>query len=481
MRKEDIIDIKYGNITEEDKEEAVIITGSYLHEDSNYAERLRILIKQGEEEIINYPINISGYNISVNLGRFSKENCDDILICGDSGGSEGYSLAILYGYKNGRLTELFNGESFSEQYKCDSKYLEGNKVQVDCPALERRYMFDIGAIKKDELRNIFNSDGKIITNTDPTVSYINKVELVGDLETGKTKLQLFQNVLGKTRNSVLGKICTCVEVGDETKVNTQYALVNGENISEMFRASNRKDEILSMLPDDAMIINFNKFGGNNGLIYTDIDGDGIEEILCGYKSKENQYLSMFREVDGRLNHIDTILGEGYDISDLVISKLKPKGGQNILVGWRIGSIWSVLDILEFKNNKFSKLLTGDKINYSKLELVEFDNKRSGISDIALWSHETGEAYRVQLYSFRGEVLEKTNKYDREYFSKVVDYYRQLIDRTRETPQYLYFLIDAQYRCGKKKEALINLNKAIKHPNPYPSLDELRRLRKKISG
>ena len=100
---------------------------------------------------------------------------------------------------------------------------------------------------------------------------------------------------------------------------------------------------------------------------------------------------------------------------------------------------------------------------------------------ALWSHETGEAYKVQIYSFRGDNLEKTSKYDRDYFGKVEEYYKKLIDRTRETPQYLYYLIDAEYRSGKKREAIANINKALKHSKPYPSIEELKKLRKRIGS
>ena len=69
--------------------------------------------------------------------------------------------------------------------------------------------------------------------------------------------------------------------------------------------------------------------------------------------------------------------------------------------------------------------------------------------------------------------------DREYFLKVEEYYKDLINKSRETPQYLYYLIEAQCRAGKKKEALENINKALQHPNPFPSVQELKRLKKTI--
>lgn len=317
-------------------------------------------------------------------------------------------------------------------------------------------------------------------NENPNVSCINRVDLIYDLENELINLLVYQKILGINMSNVLGEIDSLISLkNDESKILNKYVTNGGGDISIVTRANDIKEEILDKLPDDTILINLNKFGGSNGLINKDIDGDGNNEIICGYKSKDTQYISVFREVEGVIKHLDTIVGEGYDISDLVITKLRSKSNNNILIGWSIGSICSVLDIVEFKENKFNKLLRGDKIKYSKVEVVEFDDKRSGVSDIVLWTHETGEAYKVQIYSFRGDNLEKIFKYDRDYFEKVEEYYKNLINRTRETPQYLYYLIDAQYRSGKKKEAIANINKALKHPKPYPSIEELKKLRKRI--
>lgn len=482
MKKEVIIDIKSANIYGRGKEETVILKGDYIHEDSNYVEKASIIIKDEENNVEEYPLNINGYNLKLFTGKFSNDQKEDIYIYGETGGSSGYAIAIVYRYDNGELIECFNGEVFSEKYKCTSKYLDKHTIEVNCPAAERRYILNIENIEKKYLNQIYNMDGKIITNEDPSVSYINKIDLIVNLEDGLINLLVYQTIIGSNDSNILGEINSIISLKDnEIKVLNKYITNKGENISIMTKINDIKDKILSKLPKDSTFINLNKFGGSNGLINTDIDGDGNDEILCGYKSNDIQYLSIFRECEEKINYLDTITGEGYDISDLIITKLKPKSNTNILIGWRIGSIWSVLDILEFKDNKFSKLLKGDKINYSKVEIIDFEDRRSGTSDIALWSHETGEAYKVQIYSFRGDNLEKTSKYDRDYFKKVEEYYRDLIDRTRETPQYLYYLIDAEYRSGKKKEAIENINKALKHPRPYPSIEELKKMRKRIGN
>lgn len=481
MSKESVIDIKSGNIYGKGKEETVILKGDYLNEDSNYVERITIVIKDENNNIEEYPLKFNGYNIKVFLGKFSSDNSDDIYIYGETGISEGYGICLIYKYNNGKIIEIFNSEDFSEKHKCTSRYLDGYKIEILCESYERKYILDIINGDKNYLRQIYDRDGNVQTNENPSVLYVNKVDLIYNLEDELINLLVYQNIISVNNSNILGKIHSLISLkNNEIKILDKYIANSGGDISIITRANDIKEEVLNQLPDDIILINLNKFGGSNELINKDIDGDGSNEIICAYKSKNIQYISVFREVEGVIKHLDTIVGEGYDISDLIITKLRQKSNNNILIGWRIGSMLSVLDIVEFKENKFNKLLKDHKINYSKIEVVEFDNKRSGLSDIVLWTHETGEAYNVQIYSFRGDNLEKTSKYDRYYFEKVEDYYKKLINRTRETPQYLYYLIDAEYRSGKKKEAIANINKALKHPKPYPSIEELKKLRKKLN-
>ena len=117
MRKESIIDIKNGNVYGGAKEETIILKGDYLHEDSNYVERATIVIKDENNNIEEYPLKLNGYNLKIFVGKFSSNNSDDIYIYGETGGSGGYAIALVYKYNNGNLVEIFNGEDFSEKYR----------------------------------------------------------------------------------------------------------------------------------------------------------------------------------------------------------------------------------------------------------------------------------------------------------------------------------------------------------------------------
>lgn len=479
MSKEVIIDIKSGNVYGRDKEETVILKGD-LNEDNNYVESLVIVIKDENNNIVEQPLMFKGYNTKIFLGKFSSNNRNDIYIYGEINDSYRHEVALVYKYDDEKIVEIFNSEDFFEKNISILKYLDGYGVEVVCKEYEKIYNLDIRNIESQYLDQIYDRCGKVKIKENPNISYINRVDLVYYLEEELINLLVHQKIIGVNSNNVLGEVNSLISLrNNEIKLLNKYITTSGKSISNINRIKDIKEEILRQLPYDITLINLNKFGGSNELINSDIDGDGKSEIICGYKSENVQYISVFREVEGRIEHLDTVVGEGYDISDLVVTKLKSKSNNNILIGWKIGSIWSVLDILEFRENKFNKLLRGDIIKYSKVDIVEFDDRKSRVSYIALWNHETGEAYNVQIYSFRGDNLEKTSKYDREYFEKVEDYYKKLINKTRETPQYLYYLIDAEYRSGKRKEALENINKALKNHKPYPSIEELKKLRKKM--
>ena len=162
MSKESVIDIKNGNIYGHGKEETVILKGEYLHEDSNYVERVTIAIKDENNNIEEYPLKINGYNIKIFLGKFSSNNSDDIYIYGEAGGSGGYAVSLIYKYDNGKIVEIFNSEAFSENHKCTSRYLDGYKIEVVCQSYERKYILDITNVDKNYLKHIYDRDRKSV-------------------------------------------------------------------------------------------------------------------------------------------------------------------------------------------------------------------------------------------------------------------------------------------------------------------------------
>lgn len=468
MEKEIVIDVKMGKVTRRCKDETVILKGVY--DNSKFAEDCKIVIKN-EEGIKEYPIEISGYNLKLFLGSFSRRQIEDIFVCGETGGSGGYVIGILYQYNEGKLKQIFNGNNFFDKYSCKAKYLDCYKVKIICNNYKKEYILDISDKGKENLNSIYNENGKVITSENPTVSYMNKIEIVNTLQDKFLNLQIYERIIGSNNSQTLGYITQLVSVTSTGyEVIDQSAITRGKEIETI---DDIKDKIEKYIPKDAVIIALNT---GNDFIVMDIDDDGRLEILCEYKLNGDTYLVAFREEDGTIKELDTLKGDGYNITDLIIMPFE-QNSNRIVIGWQVGAIWSELNILTFKDNKFKQLLTGDKIYYSKMEIVKYSD---GEIEIAIWTHVTGEAFDVQLYSFKGDTLKKTSKHDREYFVRVYEYYKNIVDNSNSKPKYLfYYLANAAYKIGKKEDAIIYINEALKYPDSVLSINDLKDLENKI--
>lgn len=353
-----------------------------------------------------------------------------------------------------------------------AKYLDYYKVKVICTNLKKEYILDISDRKREQLGIVYDEDGKVITTENPTVSYMNKVEIVNTLQDNFLKLQIYERIIGSNNSQTLGYIRQLVLITNTGyKVIEQDAITKGKDIVTI--DDDIKYKIQGYIPKGAEIITLNT---GNDFIFKDIDNDGRLEILCEYKLNGDTYLVAFRDENGEIKELDTLKGEGYNITDLIIMPFE--GNINrIIIGWQFGAIWSELNILEFKNNKFKQLLTGDKIYYSKMEIVKYSDSEI---EIALWSHVTGEAFDVQLYSFKGDTLKKTSKHDKEYFVRVYEYYKNIVYNSYDVPKYLfYYLANAAYKIGKKEEATIYINKASKYLDSVLSIKDLKNLENEI--
>ena len=63
------------------------------------------LYKTINNNIEEYPLKLNGYNIKIFVGKFSSNNSDDIYIYGETGGSGGYAIALVYKYNNEHYLE----------------------------------------------------------------------------------------------------------------------------------------------------------------------------------------------------------------------------------------------------------------------------------------------------------------------------------------------------------------------------------------
>lgn len=245
----------------------------------------------------------------------------------------------------------------------------------------------------------------------------------------------------------------------------------------------------NFLPKDARIVNPKNPEGDKGIQLADINGDGKDEIIVLYKLSGEQagagLLVLSQISEGSWNKLLDYKSEGFGVNYFKLTDVTGDKKPDIVVGWTIGAIANGLDIFSSENNELKKIASD---YYSKIEAQDMPDKNGttdGISEIALWKHDTGEAYKTDVLKWNGEKLVSDPDVYPYYFKKVAQYYEQKVKEMPEAAFYWYYLADAQIKSTNPKDALSSIKTGLsiteKHPDYYPGSSEFLKLKKIAEG
>ncbi|NFD30666.1 DUF3298 domain-containing protein [Clostridium botulinum] len=213
------------------------------------------------------------------------------------------------------------------------------------------------------------------------------------------------------------------------------------------------------------------------IIRADLNGYGLGQIIVAYRWQEENYIMVLERYCNQWSVIDNIRGKGYDISYLKVAPITDNAMDNLIIGWRRGAIWSELDILQWTPYGFKRVID-EGIYYSKIEVENMESVKAmnGKNEIALWLHDTAEAYKVEIYRWSLGKLVKAEDVYPYYFKKVIDFYKTKLQEEPDLPVYWYYLADAQIKGEMYEDALKSIDKALELPKTYPSKKELIKLK-----
>jgi hypothetical protein len=209
--------------------------------------------------------------------------------------------------------------------------------------------------------------------------------------------------------------------------------------------------ILPFLPFGAELLYTDSRPGQALLHFADLDGDGRKEVFGIFHSNQKLYLFVLKESFGHYQLISVKEGNGYQVSYLGAAHIKNQNRLSIVVGWQVAAIWSKLSIYEWTKTGLKEEKLNNDFTFSKIEVEDMpgQNGLDGKAEIALWLHDTGEAYRVELYRWEGSQFVPAKDVEPYYFKKVAAYYKQKI---KEHPEFYY-----PYLQEAEKKALIAPN------------------------
>ncbi|QUG40265.1 hypothetical protein KD050_13250 [Psychrobacillus sp. INOP01] len=237
--------------------------------------------------------------------------------------------------------------------------------------------------------------------------------------------------------------------------------------------------LMNFLPPTASILEFSGLPNNPAVLLADIDYDQTNELIGAYKYKDQNYLVILKNVHNQWLPLIHIKGSGYGISSLMVAPITANWVNTLIVGWQIGSEWSNLDLLQLVDGEIIRLPTSN-IVFSRLEVEDMPGLYGpdGQYELAIWVHDTGEAYKVDVYRFEENKLVLAKDVYPYYFKRVEDYYERLL-QSNDFSYYWYYLAEAQKKAGDLEQFMISIDKALSFSEPYPSLEFLLNMRRQV--
>lgn len=208
-------------------------------------------------------------------------------------------------------------------------------------------------------------------------------------------------------------------------------------------------------------------------IEADLDGDGIAEAAAVYRRNDSLFLQVFKRDGAGWRLAGSVKAPGYEVSAWFAAPVVSPYRNNLVVGWRIGAEWSKLSIYEWTLEGIADIAPED-LTFSRIEAGRFPSQipGNGTVELALWMHDTGEAYNVEVVRWTLHGFAPAYDVYPFYFQRVAHYYEQLVRQHPDYRIYWYYLADAQAKTGNREAALYAVDRALAINAPYPTNEAL---------
>jgi hypothetical protein len=229
------------------------------------------------------------------------------------------------------------------------------------------------------------------------------------------------------------------------------------------------------LPNGAILTNPVNPKGTGAIQLVDINGDGQNEVIAAFKINKQGKVGFIVLTESRdkrsLLKSRQYITDGIAVDFLKVAPITGKNKNDIVLGSTIGATAKNMDIFTWENRMLTKIANSW---YTKIEVVDMPNKSGktdGIAEIALWNHDTGEAYTTVVYRWDGSKLIVARDVYPIYFKKVAAYYQEKVKTEPNAAFYWYYLADAQLKAENYSTAIEAANRGLailkKFPDYYP--------------
>ncbi|MBD2867863.1 WG repeat-containing protein [Paenibacillus arenilitoris] len=225
------------------------------------------------------------------------------------------------------------------------------------------------------------------------------------------------------------------------------------------------------LPDGARLMMLGGRSARAAVIAADIAGDRVPEVAAAYCLNGELYMQVLKCVDGAWAAKANARGSGCGVTLLAAAPVTRAGRNNLIVGWKTGEARSKLSVYEWTRKGLEDVAPAD-LSYTFLEAGDMPGAggRDGKAEIALWSRDAGDAYRIEVMRWnKGAFMTAPDVYP-FYFPGVVRYYERVMRGNPDLTAYGDLLTDARNRAvmGRAASQLIDPTSAPRVVGLFPA-------------
>ncbi len=201
-----LLDYKEGDVTGDGIPDKVYLIGNKEEPDAGFTTNIRLIVKLGDtgSYITVFPENAAGYEASLFLGDFNKDNINDIFISIVTGGSGGQAFYYIYSFINAKSNLIFYYEDFNEAFDYEVIFKDYYKVEVINETLNQTFIIDLSDRDPEYLSEIYNENGTLKEPIEGFVIPLGSLFPIYRHEDDNYDLLAIQRVVGRYNADTIG-------------------------------------------------------------------------------------------------------------------------------------------------------------------------------------------------------------------------------------------------------------------------------------
>ena len=203
-----VSDYKYIDITGDNLEDNVILTGAKTNKDDIYFENLNIIVQNGKtKKFIKAFLgkDSGGYEPTIFLGDFNGDKIRDIFVKMPTGGSGGFIDYSIINFNGNNSRVLWDSKKNNNEIDVTGKFEDNFIANLSSKKLNKTFQINLSPNMVPYIdSNIYDKDGKIKENIEPWTSGFSEVTPLDTDKDGIYELIVSQRIVGTCNADTIG-------------------------------------------------------------------------------------------------------------------------------------------------------------------------------------------------------------------------------------------------------------------------------------